>query len=732
MSTFVNDLRLEEIGTGEASGTWGTKTNVNLELIAEAMGHGTEAIDNASTHTITMQDAVSDEFRCNFLRLTGGGQACTVTLAPNTLSHTWIMRNETNSTLTFTQGSGASVTITAGQTKVISTDGAGSGAVVYEMDDLELANNLNVGGNVDVDGTLETDALSINSTTVTSTAAELNILDGVTSTAAELNILDGVTSTTAELNILDGATVVVGEINALDLGSTAVGTAIASKAVILDANKDYTGIRNLTISGELDAASLDISGDVDVDGTLETDNLTIGGAQGTDGQVLTSTGSGVGWEDASGGGSGQEITVITGNTTLANSDSGKLIQTETSGITITIPALSGLDADWFVDIETINTNTFNHGKVTIDITTNNTGASIATGGNGTLYGAQKIRLQRSPAGGDAQGQLSAFVQTMLTGAIIVREDRLAGSLQGGDVGVGSIMLGNANNASGNDCIGMGQLVTSNATGSIAIGSYSGGSVTSSATSSGATAIGGAGASGSNGLAMHTSNSSTSYGATGTRSLAIGNLSKASNTDAKCISNTSTASGTNSLVIGGSSGTASGNSSTVLGGNSNVADLDYAIAKGYYGNANGVRGKEVFGCGDGRQRAQYCLSIDTTDATPTVMGVDYDVSSLSAANQLVIPNNTVMAFSGLVTCRQQAADGTDSAAFEIKGLLRREGAANTTTLVNSTLTTISNAQSFGVALSANTTLGSLSITVTGAASHDLRWVAQLDTAESTYA
>ena len=81
---------------------------------------------------------------------------------------------------------------------------------------------------------------------VTSTTAELNILDGVTSTTAELNILDGVTSTTAELNILDGATVVVGEINYLDLGATAVGTAIASKAVILDSNKDYTGIRNLT------------------------------------------------------------------------------------------------------------------------------------------------------------------------------------------------------------------------------------------------------------------------------------------------------------------------------------------------------------------------------------------------------------------------------------------------------------------------------------------------------
>ena len=72
--------------------------------------------------------------------------------------------------------------------------------------------------------------------------------------------MDGVTATTAEINTLDGITAVVGELNALDLGSTAVGTAIASKAVVLDSNKDYTGIRNLTITGELDGATLDISG----------------------------------------------------------------------------------------------------------------------------------------------------------------------------------------------------------------------------------------------------------------------------------------------------------------------------------------------------------------------------------------------------------------------------------------------------------------------------------------
>ncbi len=70
-----------------------------------------------------------------------------------------------------------------------------------------------------------TDKLAINGTAITSTAAELNILDGVTSTTAELNILDGVTSTATELNILDGATVTASELNLLD-GDTSVGSSI--------------------------------------------------------------------------------------------------------------------------------------------------------------------------------------------------------------------------------------------------------------------------------------------------------------------------------------------------------------------------------------------------------------------------------------------------------------------------------------------------------------------------
>jgi hypothetical protein len=251
-STYVNDLRLEEIGTGDQSGSWGTTTNTNLELIAEAFSYGSEVIANSSTHTITLADGTSDEARSLYLKCTGGGQACTVTIAPNTLSKVWIIENATSYTLTFSQGTGANVAVLASQVKMIATDGAGGGAVVYDLlTDVNLA------------GTTVYSALNDGTTTLTSTVAELNILDGVTATAAELNILDGVTSTAAELNYNDTG--------------SAVGTVVASKTVTVDANKDVASFRNITLTGELDAGSLDVSGDADIDGTLETDALSING-----------------------------------------------------------------------------------------------------------------------------------------------------------------------------------------------------------------------------------------------------------------------------------------------------------------------------------------------------------------------------------------------------------------------------------------------------------------------
>jgi len=130
-------------------------------------------------------------------------------------------------------------------------------------------------GVLTVAGEVSMTTLDIGGTNVTATATELNIMDGVTATTSELNIMDGVTSTTAELNILDGVTASAADINLID-GITN-GTVIASKAIITDSNKDISGGRNITISGELDAATLDISGNADIDGTLEADAITLNG-----------------------------------------------------------------------------------------------------------------------------------------------------------------------------------------------------------------------------------------------------------------------------------------------------------------------------------------------------------------------------------------------------------------------------------------------------------------------
>ena len=99
---------------------------------------------------------------------------------------------------------------------------------------------------------------------------------------AELEILDGATVTTAELNILDGVTATTAELNYSDTGS-AVGTVVASKVVTADANKDVASFRNVTLTGELDAATLDISGNADIDGTTNLDAVDIDGTVQIDG-----------------------------------------------------------------------------------------------------------------------------------------------------------------------------------------------------------------------------------------------------------------------------------------------------------------------------------------------------------------------------------------------------------------------------------------------------------------
>ena len=133
-------------------------------------------------------------------------------------------------------------------------------------------------------GSLDIDDVVINGTTIghTDDTDLMTVADGVLTVAGEVSMttLDiggtNVTSTAAELNILDGVTATATELNYSDTGA-AVGTVVASKVVTADANKDVASFRNITLTGELDAGSLDVSGDADIDGTLEADAMTLNG-----------------------------------------------------------------------------------------------------------------------------------------------------------------------------------------------------------------------------------------------------------------------------------------------------------------------------------------------------------------------------------------------------------------------------------------------------------------------
>ena len=109
-----------------------------------------------------------------------------------------------------------------------------NGATIGHTDDTDLITLAD--GIITVAGEISVTTLDIGGTNVTSTATELNILDGVTATATEL-YSDGVTSTTSELNILDGVTATASEINIIDGDTTATSTTVAdADRVVLNDN----------------------------------------------------------------------------------------------------------------------------------------------------------------------------------------------------------------------------------------------------------------------------------------------------------------------------------------------------------------------------------------------------------------------------------------------------------------------------------------------------------------
>jgi hypothetical protein len=136
--SYDNNIRVLEIASGTRSGSWGTLTNTNLNLIGQALGYATEAsfASNANA-TTTVPNGSTHPARAMYFKVTSGADLTTtrvLTIAPNNMSRVMFIENATSGSqsIDISQGTGANVTIPTGNTKIVYLDGAGSGAAVVD------------------------------------------------------------------------------------------------------------------------------------------------------------------------------------------------------------------------------------------------------------------------------------------------------------------------------------------------------------------------------------------------------------------------------------------------------------------------------------------------------------------------------------------------------------------------------------------------------------------------
>ena len=352
-STYVNDLRLNEMATGDESGNWGVVTNLNLELIGEALGYGTEGITtNANTHTTTVADGAADPGRAMYLEYTGTlDSACTITIAPNTVSRMHFIENGTSGSqnIIIKQGSGATITIPPGDTKAVYLDGAGSGAKVVDafaslnvvdlkvQDDLTVTDDVAIGGLATVGGTLgvtgivtltddliigdgktigsasDVDAMTIASNgqitltqTLIGTALDISgdiDVDGVTN--LDNTDIDGTLDVSGQATFADGSAGAPSISNTGDVNAGLFFSAADVMSFSAGGTAQFTmadGSISPVTDNDIDLGTASLKYKSFFAGLTDTENFKVNGGQGDDGQVLTSTGSGVAWEDAAGGG----------------------------------------------------------------------------------------------------------------------------------------------------------------------------------------------------------------------------------------------------------------------------------------------------------------------------------------------------------------------------------------------------------------------------------------------
>ena len=533
-STYVNNLRLNEMGTGDASGTWGTTTNTNLELIGEALGFGTEAITtNADTHSTVVADGASDAGRAMYLKYTGTlDSACTITITPNTMKRMQFIENGTSGSqnIIISQGSGANVTIPPGDTKAVYLDGAGSGAAVVDafaslsvvdlkvQDDLTITDDLTFSSDsavvtfgADGDTTLtHTDGtgLTLNSTNKlcfndasqfvqgsSATVLSLGATDEIDLTATAIDI-NGTLDVSGQATFADGSAGAPSISNTGDVNAGLFFSAADTMSFSAGGTAQFTmadGSISPVTDNDIDLGTASLKYKSFFAGLVDSENFKVNGGQGSDGQVLTSTGSGVAWEDAAGGAS--SINDLSDAKTFGTSSI--MLGDATTGTIDAANYNTGLGIDVFASLTSGDENT-TIGWASLDALTTgskNTAVGAAsltdhsTGDSNTAVGHQSLANNTTADNNVGIGANALLTNTtghsntaVGTQALQANLDDshqvaigfqalLAEATSGSNVAVGSLALTTSNGGSNNVAVGK-QALTSSTTAdhNVAVGS----------------------------------------------------------------------------------------------------------------------------------------------------------------------------------------------------------------------------------------------------------------------
>ena len=127
-SSYTSNGGIEKIATGEQSGTWGSTTNNNFDII-DRITNGVGTINlsaSGASHTLSTSDGTLSDGQYKVLILSGATETCTITISPNDAQKVYFVVNSSSYNCIFSQGSGANVTVASGATSILYCDGAGA------------------------------------------------------------------------------------------------------------------------------------------------------------------------------------------------------------------------------------------------------------------------------------------------------------------------------------------------------------------------------------------------------------------------------------------------------------------------------------------------------------------------------------------------------------------------------------------------------------------------------